>query len=133
MMGDKNLAHIGGAEYEASLTNDPGVVNLWWDGGGEPPAGFVKFAPGEFKRSVNVADLDDLVAVEWFCEYRGEPFKVVAESDAGLTLSYLGGNIDKARELGLDIQDQLVAFGFAARDDVENLREVRTQLWPQVA
>jgi hypothetical protein len=131
MIGDSYTVHLGGVEYEASLTNDPDVVNLWWDGDGQAPDGFVRFAPGEFRRSMPISGLDDFVGVEWFCEYRGEPFKVLEESEGGFSVSYLGGNVDKARQLGLDVEDQLVAFGFIPRGEAENIREVRTRLWPK--
>jgi hypothetical protein len=127
------VAVLGGREYEANLTVDDDVVDLYWENGEPPIAGFVADEPGFYIRPTRQVDLDYLYEIEWYCEYRGEPFKVQTDYGDELSLYYLGGDINKARELGLSIEEPLVAVGVVPRDQVENLREVRTRLWPREA
>ncbi|WP_211764282.1 hypothetical protein [Kutzneria sp. CA-103260] len=124
------LAVMGGREYEANLTMDDDVVELYWQGGEPPILGFELEGPNFYVRLTPRVDLDYLFDSEWYCEYKGEPFKVQTDYGNELSLHYLGGNINKAQELGLSIEEPLVAVGVVPRKDVENLREVRTQLWP---
>ena len=126
------VATVGGYEFEAHPTVTPGVVDLYWDGDRPPVDGFEVESPGVYVRHAQKSDLDSLYNIKYYCDYRGEPFKVNADYGDRLSLYYLGGDINKARELGLSIEEPLVATTVVSRDEVENFREERTQLWPPV-
>jgi hypothetical protein len=122
------VAVLGGQEFDAIMTNEPNVVDLYWEGEDPPIDGFEVDAPGFLVRHTPPVELDALYQVQWYCEYRGEPFKVQTDLGDKLVLYYLGGNINKAHELGLRIEELLVATGVVPRCEVVNLREVRTQM-----
>jgi hypothetical protein len=126
------VATLGGQEFEAYPTVTPGVVDLYWDGDRPPASGFEVESPGVYVKHALKSELDSLYNVKLYCDYRGEPFKVNDDRGETLSLYYLGGDINKARELGLSIEEPLVATIVVSRDEVENLREERTQLWPPV-
>lgn len=88
-------------------------------------------APGILERSTRLDELDALYEVEWHCDYRGQPF--VGDTDLGdrLAVQYVGDDITVAESLGLKIEEPLVATGVLDRQQVENLREVRRQIWPR--
>jgi hypothetical protein len=127
------IALLGGREIEAHPMNDRSMVELYWRDGAAPFDGFEEVLPGLSRRVVREDELDALYKVELYCEYRGEPFKVQRDRGDELLLYYLGGDINKARELGLSIPEPLVAVGTFPRGEVENLREVRKQIWPPVS
>ena len=127
------IALFGGREIEAHPMNDRSMVELYWRDGAAPFDGFEEVVPGLLRRVVREDELDALYKVDMYCEYRGEPFKVQRDRGDELLLYYLGGDINKARELGLSIPEPLVAVGTFPRGEVENLREVRKQIWPPVS
>lgn len=112
--------------------NDRTMVELYWRDGKPPTDGFEEVVPGLLRRVVREEDLDALFKTEMYCEYRGEPFKVQRDRGDELLLYYVGGDINKAHELGLSITEPLVAVGVFPRSEVDNLREVRKQIWPPV-
>lgn len=125
------VAYLNGHEYEAAMTQNADVVNLYWEDGVPSDDGFSERRPGLWVRHARLVDLDGLYDVEWHCEYRGHPF--IVETDLGdrLGVQYVGGDIRVAESLGLKIQEPLVATGSFARSEVENLREVRRKVWPK--
>lgn len=124
-------AVLGGRVYRATRTQDPDVVNLRWTGSESPAAGFVQTAPGAYKMSVRLEELESLSLVEWRCEYRGEPFVVNGEDGDSLDVTYVGDSETKARELGMDVRERFVATGEIPRSEAVNLREVKKRYWPK--
>ncbi|GAA3439687.1 hypothetical protein [Kutzneria kofuensis] len=125
------VAYLHGHEYEAALTQDPNVVDLYSEGESPSDERFTELAPGIRTRSVRLDELDVLYNVEWYCEYKGHPFIVDTDLGDRLAVQYVGGDISVAESLGLKIQEPLVATGVFPRDQVDNLREVRRQIWPR--
>jgi hypothetical protein len=121
----------GGRQFRTAMTVDPDVVDLYWYDDNPPLPGFEKIAPNIYIRHTPLSEVDSVHRVEWFAEYRGEPFKVTADRRDRLLLYYLGGGEPKACELGLDVEERFVATGLIAKSDVENLREVDTVVWPE--
>lgn len=119
-------------EFEAHPMNDRSMVELYWRGDNPPIDGFEEVVHGLSRRVVAEADLQALYKTELYCEYRDESFKVQRDRKDELLLYYLGGDVNKAVELGLTLEEPPVAIGIVPRKDVENLREVRVQLWPPV-
>ncbi|MFC0429497.1 hypothetical protein [Kutzneria buriramensis] len=122
---------LGGRQFRTAMTVDPDVVDLYWYDDNPPLTGFEKVAPNIYIRHTPLVEVDSVHRVEWFAEYRGEPFKVTAGRGDRLLLYYLGGSEPKTRELGLDVEERFVATGLIAKSDVENLREVDTVVWPE--
>jgi len=126
-----HYARMQGVEFEAALTNDPGVVNLYWRGENPPISGFEPLAPGILVCRIDITRLDSVAHVRWVCEYLGEPFVVVGGGDDVLELDYDGDNFQKVAELGLTMVDK---FEFAtvtvSRSKVQNLHRVERAVWP---
>lgn len=122
---------IGDRRFRTAMTIDPDVVDLYWYDENPPMSGFEKVAPNIYIRHTPILEVDHVHRVEWYAEYRGEPFKVTADRGDSLLLYYLGGSEPKARELGLDIEERFVATGLISKSDIENLREVDTVVWPE--
>ncbi|MEV6611856.1 hypothetical protein [Kutzneria sp. NPDC051319] len=124
-------ALVGGRQFHTALTVDPDFVDLYWYDDNPPLPGFEKVTPVIAIRHTPLTEVDSVHQVEWFAEYRGEPFKVTADRGDSLLLYYLGGNEPKARELGLDVEERLIATGVIPKSEIENLREVDTVIWPE--
>jgi hypothetical protein len=123
---------VGGCQFHTALTVDPDIVDLYWRDGSPPISGFEKVAPNIYIRRTSLSEVDSVHRVEWFADYRDEPFKVTADRGDSLLLYYLGGSEPKARELGLDIEERFVATGVIPKSDIETLREVDAVIWPLV-
>jgi hypothetical protein len=122
---------VGGQRFHTALTVDPDVVDLYWFNDNPPMPDFEKQAPNLYIRPTPVSEVDTVHHGEWRCEYRGEPFLVTGEDGDRLAVYYLGGNELKARELGLTVEERFVATGKLPKTDVDHLREVTTQIWPE--
>ena len=122
---------VGGLQFHTAMTVDPNIVDLYWRDDNPPMSGFEKVAPAVYIRHTPLAEVDSVHRVEWFAEYRGEPFKVTADRGDSLLLYYLGGSEPKARELGLDVEERFVATGVIPKTEIHNLREVDTVVWPE--
>lgn len=126
-----HFARLQGIDFEAALTNDPDVVDLYWRGENAPISGFEQLVPGILWRHVDISSVDFVVHVSWVCDYRGEPFLVVDEQGESLVLDYNGDNFQKLAEMGFTMLDK---FEFAtvtvSRSDVQNLRRVERTVWP---
>ncbi|AHH93631.1 hypothetical protein GCM10010174_30250 [Kutzneria viridogrisea] len=125
------FAVMGGQRYEAALTSEPDCVDLYWDGPNPPVEGFEVDVPGSYIRHTPLSEVEGVYRRAWYCDYKGEPFKVTSDLGDKLALYYLGGNEFRAREIGLEIQEKFVAVGVAPRNEVQNLHEVVTQIWPE--
>ena len=123
---------VGGQRFHTAMTVDPDVVDLYWYDENPPMSGFEKVVKDIYIRHTPLSDVDSVHRVEWYAEYRGEPFKVTADRGDSLLLYYLGGSEPKARELGLDVEERFVATGVIPKSDIDNLREVDTIIWPEV-
>ena len=88
---------IGGRHFHTAMTGDPKVVDLYWHNESPPMPGFEKVAPNIYIRHTPLSEVDSVHRVEWYAEYRGEPFKVTADRGDSLLLYYLGGSEPKAR------------------------------------
>lgn len=119
MIRDGYLARWLGREYEASPGAD-GEVRLYT---GEPAEGFEEIRPGRHRRIVPSGEVEGLRYVRTTCSWRGERFVVVGEHDSWLRVEYAGGRAPVAERLGLDRIDHGVWQTWAARAEVENLRE----------
>jgi hypothetical protein len=106
------FGYLNGHEYQVVMTQDPDVVKLL-SRDVEPADGdFVERRPGVWVRQVRLEELDGLYDVTLHCEYKGHPFVVTADLGDDLGVQYVGGDIRVARELGLSIDEPLVATGF---------------------
>ncbi|GAA3439689.1 hypothetical protein [Kutzneria kofuensis] len=131
--GQYYFSVVGGRKFRTALTVDPDVVDLYWFDDNPPMVGFEKYAPDLYIRHTPISETCGVYRVEWRCEYRNEPFLVTGEDADSLLVYYLGRSEPKARELGLTIEERFVATGKFPKSEVENLREVTTQVWPDVA
>ena len=122
-------AVIGDRQFHAAMTVDPAVVDLYWYDDNPPFSGFEQIMPTVYMRHTPLSEVDSIHSVQWYAEYRGEPFKVTADRGTGLLLYYMGGKESEARELGLDVQERFVATGVIPKNEIENLREVDTVVW----
>jgi hypothetical protein len=125
------VGYLNGHEYQAAMTQDPDIVKLLSRGVEPVDRDFVERRPGLWVRQVRLDELDGLYDVTLRCEYKGHPFIVTADLGDELGVQYIGGDIRVAEALGLSIDEPLVATGSFARNQVENLREVRRQVWPR--
>ena len=119
-MRDGFVARVGGKEYEASPDADN--VRLYLP---ESAEGFEEVKPGRHVKVVKMSEVDELSYVRTVCLWRGEPFVVLAEHDAWLRVEYTGGRAPVARQLGLEEFHFGVYQGWAPRQEVSDLREVR--------
>lgn len=119
MIRDGYLARWLGREYEASPGAD-GEVRLYV---AEPADGFDELRPGRYRRIVPSIEVEALRYVRTTCRWRGEPFVVVGEHESWLRIEYSMGRAPVAERLGLDRIDHGVWQTWAARADVEELRE----------
>jgi hypothetical protein len=127
------VAGLNGNEYEAAFTQKPDEVVLVWKGTAPPDGGFSEPVPGVHRKFVELQQLDYMYESEWRFSYQGEPFVVSKEGEGYLVADYIGDSERRAREIGLDVVDKLVARGRVPRSEVEDLREVRRQIWPPVS
>ncbi|BCJ72102.1 hypothetical protein CS0771_16460 [Catellatospora sp. IY07-71] len=119
-MRDGYVARYQGREYEASPDGD--TVRLYRP---EPADGFEEIRPGRHVCVVPAAEVDDLAYVRSTCNWRGQPFIVLAEHQSWLRLEYTGGKAPVAQELGLEEFDYGVYQGWAPKQEVSELREQR--------
>lgn len=119
-MRDGFVARHDGREYEASPDGDN--IRLYLP---EPADGFEECKPGRYVRVLPAAEVDDFCYIRTTCTWRGAPFVVLAEHNGWLRVEYTGGRAPVARELGLDEFDFGVYQGWAPRNEVKDLREVR--------
>lgn len=120
MMRDGFVARVGGMEYDASPDGDS--VRLYLP---QPEEGFDRVRSGRHVKVVKLSEVDDLSYVRTVCLWKDEPFVVLAEHDAWLRVEYTGGRAPVARRLGLEEFDFGVYQGWAPRDEVSDLREIR--------
>jgi len=128
---ERYYSSIAGRQFDTALTVDPDIIDIYWYDDNPPLPGFEKVTPTIAIRHTPLTEVDSVHRVEWFAEYRGEPFKVTADRGDSLLLYYLGGSEPKARELGLNIEERFVATGVIPKSEIENLREVDTVIWPE--
>jgi hypothetical protein len=117
---DGYAARWQGREYEASPDGEQ--VRLYRP---DSEDGFEEVRPGRYTRSVPMAEVDELVYIRTTCNWRSEPFIVLAEHEAWLRVEYTGGLAPVAGRLGLEEFDFGVYQGWVARDEVTDLREYR--------
>jgi len=129
-VGSGHCARLGGVDFEAALTNEPGVVNLYWRGERPPISGFEPLAPGILICRMDITQLDLVVHVRWLCEYLGEPFVVVGGNDNTLELDYDGDNFQKVSEMGFTMLGKFeVATMTVSRSEVKNLHRIERTVW----
>jgi hypothetical protein len=119
-MRDGYLVTWRGREYDASP--DGSRVRIYSP---EPAEGFEEVRPGRYVRVLDAGEFDDLVYVRTTCTWRGQPFIVLAETDAWLRLEYTGGRAPVARALGLEEFDFGVYQAWAPVDEIDHLYEHR--------
>jgi hypothetical protein len=119
-MRDGYVARWRGREYDASPDGDR--VRIYQP---QPGDGFDEVRQGRYVRTVLVDEVDDLAYVRTTCNWRGEPFIVLAEHDGWLRLEYTGGRAPIAESLGLEVFDFGVYQGWAPAAEVTDLREHR--------
>jgi hypothetical protein len=119
-MRDGYVARWQGREYDASPDGDR--IRLYAPA---PADGFEEVRPGRFVRTLPADDVDELVYVRTTCNWRGQPFIVLAEHEAWLRLEYTGGRAPVARSLGLEEFDFGVYQGWAPAGEVTDLYEHR--------
>ncbi|MQY08351.1 hypothetical protein [Actinomadura macrotermitis] len=107
-----------GAEYEASP--DGARVRLYR---ARPAEGFAQVTETRHVRVVPAAEVESLVYVTTFCQWRGEPFAVLAEHEGWLRVEYTGGKAPVAERLGLEPFDRGVYQAWAPRGEVGDIRE----------
>jgi hypothetical protein len=117
-MRDGYVATWHGREFEASPDGD--TVHVY---SAEPAEGFDEVRPGRHVRVMPAGEVDELVYVRTTCSWRGQPFIVLAETDAWLRVEYTGGRSPVAHALGLDEFDFGVYQGWAPVAEVTNLYE----------
>ncbi|MEU8248781.1 hypothetical protein [Nonomuraea sp. NPDC048916] len=111
-----------GVDYEASP--DPRPDGLWMRLRSPVPAeGFEEVTPDCFVLPVPAAECEEAAFVTTVCEWRGEPFLVLGESDGELLLEYTGGQVTVARRLGLERVERGVHRLRVARGEAGELRE----------
>ncbi len=119
-MRDGFVARFEGVEYEASPDGEN--VRLYLP---EPAEGFSEVREGRHVRVVKNSEVDDLCYVRTACNWKDQPFIVLAEHEAWLRVEYTGGRRPVAEELGLDEFDFGVYQGWAPRSEVADVRELR--------
>jgi hypothetical protein len=119
-MRDGYVVRWQGREYDASPDGDR--VRIYAPGPGE---GFEEVRPGRFVRVLGVDEIDELTYVRTTCQWRGQPFIVLAEADTWLRVEYTGGRAPVARSLGLEEFDFGVSQGWAPATEVTDLYEHR--------
>ena len=119
-MRDGYVVTWQGREYDASPDGDR--VRIYAP---EPGEGFEEVRPGRYVRVLAAGEFDDLVYVRTTCTWRGQPFIVLAETEAWLRLEYTGGRAPVARALGLEEFDFGVYQGWAPAHEIDHLYEHR--------
>lgn len=119
-MRDGYVARWQGKEYDANPDGE--VVRIYQP---EPGEGFDEVRSDRYVRVVPVDDVDDLAYVRTTCNWKGEPFIVLAEHDGWLRVEYTGGRGPIAQALGLEVFDFGVYQGWAPATEVTELREIR--------
>ena len=119
-MRDGFVARWGDVEYEASPDGDN--VRLYRP---DPAPGFEEVRPGRYCRVIPASDCGALVYVRTTCQWRNQPFIVLAEHDGWLRVEYTGGLAPVAADLGLEEFDYGVYQGWAPRTEVVDVREHR--------
>lgn len=109
-----------GREYDASPDGDS--VRIYAP---EPAEGFEEIRPGRHVRVLRAQEYEELVYVRTTCTWRGQPFIVLAETDAWLRVEYTGGRAPIARQMGLEEFDYGVYQGWAPAHEVTDLYEHR--------
>ncbi|WFE23085.1 hypothetical protein O7621_07135 [Solwaraspora sp. WMMD937] len=120
MMRDGYVARWQGQEYDASPAGDE--VRIYQPTEGE---GFIEIRSGRYVRVVPMSEVDDLAYVRTTCTWHGQPFVVLAKHDGWLRVEYTGGRAPVAQSLGLEEFDFGVYQGWAAANEVTELREHR--------
>ncbi|MEV0394560.1 hypothetical protein [Polymorphospora rubra] len=120
MMRDGYIARWEGREYEASPDGDR--VRIYQPEAGD---GFEEVRPGRFVRVVPAVEVEDLAYVRTTCEWKGQPFIVLAQHDSWLRVEYTGGRSPVAESMGLEAFDFGVYQGWAPASEVVELREYR--------
>jgi hypothetical protein len=120
MIRDGYAARWRGREYEASPDGEQ--VRLY-----RPDAedGFEEIHAGRHRRLVPAGEVEEVVYIRTTCNWRGEPFIVLAEHESWLRVEYTGGLAPVAAQLGLEEFDYGVYQGWVARDEASDLREFR--------
>jgi hypothetical protein len=117
-MRDGFVARWGDAEYEASPDGDD--VRLYRP---DPADGFEEVRSGRYRRVVAATECGGLVYVRTTCQWRNQPFIVLAEHEGWLRVEYTGGRAPVAAELGLEEFEYGVYQGWAPRAEVTDIRE----------
>ncbi len=89
---------------------------------------FEEFQPDVYLKLVHAAECDMVAHITMTCQWRGEPCMVHDERDDDLLLEYTGGQVPRARALGLERLERGVYRGWVNRDEVRGLRENTTLL-----
>jgi hypothetical protein len=118
-MRDGYVARWRGEEYEASPDGD--LIRLYRP---DPADGFEEVREGRYRRNVPASEAT-LDYVRTLCDWRGQPFIVLAEHEGWLRVEYTGGLAPVATQLGLEEFDYGVYQGWAPRSEVSDLREYR--------
>jgi len=95
-----------------------------------PVDGFVELQPGVHIRLVLASECTQVAHVTVNCQWQGESCMVHDERTTNdgdeLLLEYIGGKVPRALELGMDRVARGVYQRWAPRDQIRDLREVRT-------
>ena len=132
MLESGYVASMQAVDFEAVLTGDREVVDLVWRGDVPPVAGFEEVAPRIYVRHAALSELSSLRRVQWWCDYKGEPFIVTADRGDDLLVSYAGMDFQKAQTMGLRVEDRDSIIGLIPKSGVSDLRKVEKQIWPEL-
>jgi hypothetical protein len=118
MKRDGFYAGWRGVEYEAAPDGER--VRLYSP---VPIDGFTEAFPGRFVRVVVQPEVDHLVYLRTRCEWRGEPFQVLAETPDWVRLEYLGGT--PPADFEMESFDRDVLQVWVPRGELTEVREER--------
>lgn len=122
------FASYQGTLYKAESMTDPGRIQLVAYLEPPPELGFDAVRPGLWRKRLGRPEVTEYYLVRVDCTYRGLDCGVIGEDGDRLRITYLSGYDDAAAQAGLEQVDRGVWEGWVDRDQVQDLREVRTPL-----
>ena len=116
------VARWRGADYEVSadISGARAHARLYRT---QPADGFDEVAPGRYRRTVPLAEVERVAFVSEVCTWRGETFRVLARRGAELQLEYTGGEAPAAQRLGLTMIERGVYRVWVPNTEISDLRD----------